>query len=288
MSYANLDGVPSQSEGVSEVLASDWNTYVRDNFDSIKFGHVVCTSSTRPTGVAEGTMIYETDTKKALVYNGSSWVEVMDLDRAGALPETSPGHLIVADDTAKTALTPSEGMMVYQSDNNKVFVYSGSAWVEVSNLDNFGGLSTTALASAYSGKVLASGHINSAANGVENAQVQVSLGGQTTFTVPYTGCAVRMHAWGYTNYTNGSGSPSNLFIRYQFKKASGDAWGDPAEGYTNKSLAGSESGNWTWHSSWVSGALTAGTTYTVYIAVNTGNVPVVWNTRGGSFTVEIA
>jgi hypothetical protein len=77
MSYANMDGVPSQTPGVSEILASDWNTYVRDNFDSIKFGHIVCTSSTRPTGIAEGTMIYETDTNNSLVYNGSVWEIVL-------------------------------------------------------------------------------------------------------------------------------------------------------------------------------------------------------------------
>lgn len=73
MSYASMDGVPTQSEGVSEVLAADWNTYVRDNFDAIKFGHVVCTSSSRPTGIAEGTMVYESDTNLIYVYNGSAW-----------------------------------------------------------------------------------------------------------------------------------------------------------------------------------------------------------------------
>jgi hypothetical protein len=144
MSYANMDGVPTQTAGTSEILASDWNAYVRDNFDSIKFGHIVCTSTTRPSGVAEGVMIYETDTDKVLVYDGSSWVEVSDLDRAGAVPETSPGHLIVANNTAKSALSPIEGMMVYQSDNNKVFVYSGSVWVEVSDIDNPGAISDSA------------------------------------------------------------------------------------------------------------------------------------------------
>jgi len=90
MSYANMDAVPTQTAGTSELLATDWNTYVRDNFDSIKFGHV-----------------------------------------------------IVADDTAKTALgTVAEGTMVYQTDNNKVFVYN-SGWVEVNDLDILGGLSTT-------------------------------------------------------------------------------------------------------------------------------------------------
>ena len=77
MSYADLDGVPSQTAGVSSLLASDWNTYVRDNFDSIKFGHVV-----------------------------------------------------VADNTAKSAISAVEGIMVYQSDVDTLFLYSGSAWVE--------------------------------------------------------------------------------------------------------------------------------------------------------------
>lgn len=86
MSYANMDGVPTQTAGTSELLASDWNTYVRDNFDSIKFGHVVCTSSTRPTGIAEGTMIYETDTDKVLVYSGSAWVEISDITNGASNP----------------------------------------------------------------------------------------------------------------------------------------------------------------------------------------------------------
>lgn len=88
-----MDGVPTQTAGTSELLASDWNTYVRDNFDSIKFGHVVCTSSTRPTGIAEGTMIYETDTNKVLVYNGSSWKEISDLDSANGLSASGQDKL---------------------------------------------------------------------------------------------------------------------------------------------------------------------------------------------------
>jgi len=34
----------------------------------------VCTSSTRPATPYEGQMIYETDTDKVLVYNGSAWI----------------------------------------------------------------------------------------------------------------------------------------------------------------------------------------------------------------------
>jgi len=93
VSYANMDGVPTQTEGVSEILADDWNTYVRDNFDSIKFG-----------------------------------------------------HLVVANDGVKSALSVDEGTMVYQEDNQKVFVYSGTSWVEVNDLGNTGASSDAAIA----------------------------------------------------------------------------------------------------------------------------------------------
>ena len=44
-------------------------------------GHYVCTSSTRPTGIAEGHMIYETDTQRFLVYDGTAtWLSIFDTD----------------------------------------------------------------------------------------------------------------------------------------------------------------------------------------------------------------
>ena len=39
----------------------------------------VCTSSTRPASPFEGQVIYETDTKKTLVYNGSAWAILSDV-----------------------------------------------------------------------------------------------------------------------------------------------------------------------------------------------------------------
>jgi hypothetical protein len=116
LSYANMDGVPTQTAGTSELLASDWNTYVRDNFDSIKFGHIVCTSTTRPTGIAEGTMIYETDTNKVLVYNGSSWVEVNDLDSTDGVSTSAQTkldtvgliHIATATATSGSALSVND------------------------------------------------------------------------------------------------------------------------------------------------------------------------------------
>ena len=149
MSYANMDGVPTQTAGTSELLASDWNTYVRDNFDSIKFGHIVCTSSTRPTGIGEGTMIYETDTNKVLVYSGSSWIEINDLDSVGgasAAVEPFLTRRIFTNEAARDAAitSPVEGQEAYLTASTVASasgdtyaatptgittIYNGSAWV---------------------------------------------------------------------------------------------------------------------------------------------------------------
>jgi len=134
MSYANMDAVPTQTAGTSELLASDWNTYVRDNFDSIKFGHVVCTSSTRPTGIAEGTMIYETDTNKVLVYNSSSWIELFDIDNtAGIFYRTS-----------SASSGESSSVNINTKPWNMPWGYVDSLYM-VSNITNIGTGETTAI-----------------------------------------------------------------------------------------------------------------------------------------------
>ena len=62
----------------------------------------VCTSSTRPATPYEGQMIYETDTDKVLIYNGSAWVMPGTSTLVTSLP-ASPvdGQIIdyVADST---------------------------------------------------------------------------------------------------------------------------------------------------------------------------------------------
>ncbi len=40
----------------------------------------ICTSTTRPTAPYEGQMIYETDTNRLVIYDGSAWVYVVDTD----------------------------------------------------------------------------------------------------------------------------------------------------------------------------------------------------------------
>lgn len=56
----------------------------------------VCTSTTRPASPFHGQVIYETDTKQTLVYNGSAWVMLTDAD-------TPPGMELISSGTVTSA-----------------------------------------------------------------------------------------------------------------------------------------------------------------------------------------
>ena len=57
----------------------------------------VCTSSTRPASPFEGQVIYETDTNRVLVYDGSAWVMIADTD-------SPPGLELVKTQTVGTSV----------------------------------------------------------------------------------------------------------------------------------------------------------------------------------------
>lgn len=76
----------------------------------------VCTSSTRPASPFEGQVIYETDTNQTLVYSGSAWVMIADIDNPPAL------HLIAN----KSFTTSSEEIFTCFSsefDDYKIMLY---------------------------------------------------------------------------------------------------------------------------------------------------------------------
>jgi len=226
-----MNNVPTQTDGVSGVLAADWNTYVRDNFDAIKFGHIVCTSGTRPSSVAEGTMIYETDTNKVLVNSSAtstpSWVEVNDLDNAGGIADAMRfGHVVCTSSTRPTT-NLSEGFMIYETDTDKALIYNGSAWVEINDITNgasnviqrnvqqdtkydtfettsgsftdITGLSVSITPSSTASKVLLIGHINmgltlpSSANHI--GYIRFSGGNSTAFVGDAAGGRTRTASW---------------------------------------------------------------------------------------------
>lgn len=58
----------------------------------------VCTSTTRPTAPFNGQVIYETDTKQTLVWQGSAWVMLTDAD-------TPPGLQLIKTQTVGSAVT---------------------------------------------------------------------------------------------------------------------------------------------------------------------------------------
>ena len=74
------------------LTATRWNTDVRDNTNNldarVKTGIESYTTTDRNalTGVATGTMIYNSTEKQVQVYNGSSWIETNDLDNTNGVP----------------------------------------------------------------------------------------------------------------------------------------------------------------------------------------------------------
>lgn len=56
-----------------------WASQIRENFEWLQANRrVICTSSTRPTGF-EGLEIYETDTDRTYIHNGSAWQQTNDI-----------------------------------------------------------------------------------------------------------------------------------------------------------------------------------------------------------------
>ena len=77
------DSSPSQAGAVTDLTA-----HLKGIDTLAGQGHIVCTSSTRPTSPSTGTMIYETDTGFIVVYNGSSWIQMMS-------PSSPPGMQLI-------------------------------------------------------------------------------------------------------------------------------------------------------------------------------------------------
>jgi len=81
----------------------------------------VCTSSTRPTSPYSGQVIYETDTKQTLVYQGSSWVMLTDAD-------APPGLVLIKTQAVGTTVSSVTVTGVFSSefDNYKITWNNGT------------------------------------------------------------------------------------------------------------------------------------------------------------------
>lgn len=119
LTYANMDSVSSQVSGSSSVLAADWNTFVRDNFDDLKAGHVVLDTAGRLAlgSPAKGTMVFDSTLDILMVFNGGVWT-------------VGSGSSLTS--TQKSAIpSPTTGTMVYDSTLGVFQYYSGSGWVNL-------------------------------------------------------------------------------------------------------------------------------------------------------------
>jgi len=91
----------------------------------------VCTSTTRPSSPYEGMMIYETDTDKVLVWNGSAWYANWNL------PWGYLTHSTLAAGTSLTANAPSTIFNVsYTHVNNRRLKISGNFSTNISTATN--------------------------------------------------------------------------------------------------------------------------------------------------------
>ena len=78
-------------------------------------GYIICTSSTRPASPAEGTPIYETDTKLVRVWNGTRW--------------RCQERFVCTSSTRPTLVSGDEGVQIYETDTDRQYIWTGSAWV---------------------------------------------------------------------------------------------------------------------------------------------------------------
>lgn len=73
-SYVDLSSLHSPVPRAKPSAA--WGAQIRENFEFLHDNRrVVCTSSSRPGTPFEGLEIYETDTDRTYIYDGSSWVQ---------------------------------------------------------------------------------------------------------------------------------------------------------------------------------------------------------------------
>lgn len=123
----------------------------------------VCTSSTRPASPFEGQVIYETDTKKIQIYNGTAWVTTNDANQTPFSSWTAYTPVLTASTTNPTLGTGSTASGYYSQFGKFVFyrfyiafgtsgVNAGSGTYRISlpvNASTAGGAGPTTIGSMF-------------------------------------------------------------------------------------------------------------------------------------------
>jgi hypothetical protein len=132
----------------------------------------VCTSSTRPASPFDGQVIYETDTDRAMVWNGTGWV-VLSTGRANSL-----GLDLIKTQTIGTAVSTVAVADAFSAtyDAYKIIITGGAA----SAATNLKYQNTGSTTQYYSGGTTTTYSNNSVAGFSDNNQASMLVG--TTFT----------------------------------------------------------------------------------------------------------
>lgn len=164
----------------------------------------VCTSTTRPASPYEGQAIYETDTDKTYIWNGSLWVEQLSTTVIDA-----KGDLIVgtAADTASRLAVGSNGQVLEADSAQSTGVkWGGTMGLELVKTQAIGsGVTAVTVTGAFSSTydnylITVSGCTASA-----NNYLRMRLGSKTTnyyWTLIYSNYASQLFTLGNATVTN--------------------------------------------------------------------------------------
>jgi hypothetical protein len=148
----------------------------------------VCTSSTRPAAPYDGQMIYETDTKISLIYNGSAWVcltpQSTTINASGSRSSTAYGDLGTGAGPAISIQTGSKALVTISAVaqslfNNFMYISFGVTGAStITAIDDY---------STWTRELTAGGGFGS---GISRTFIITGLtSGVNTFTMKYRGSA---------------------------------------------------------------------------------------------------
>ncbi|MEV0151581.1 MULTISPECIES: hypothetical protein [unclassified Nonomuraea] len=178
--------MPYKTFTAGEILtAADVMTYLMNQVV------VVCTSGTRPSSPAEGRVIYETDTDRMMIWDGTAWAEAL-------INSTSRPCCGVTRATDQAVGTGTTGILVSWSTEN----------YDVGNMTTGSGTTLATIPANRGGKYLISAAIAFTANGTGTRTVLVNVSGNTR---------VRQSA-----AAAGSGNPTRVSVSTIQTCASGD------------------------------------------------------------------
>ena len=187
--------IPSFTGG--QVLTAATMNQMRANE---RIGHIVCTSSTRPAGPDEGTMIYESDTDKVYVWDSAAWTQVrLTTDSVAGSLLTGTVATSLLTGTVANANLP-DGAPVWMTNGRAAFPAGSSQVASISvTVPYKSELMIMASASAYGGVGLARTYtaVIGVTGWVEGSYYYFNVGGDHR-TTPTAVHGITLNAGTYT------------------------------------------------------------------------------------------